>query len=73
MAAKKTTAKNEPVATGDKKAALETVISRIERDCGKGSIMRLGEVANMNVEAVSTGSLSRISTKTPPMSCGICT
>ncbi|MBO6019749.1 MAG: recombinase RecA, partial [Clostridia bacterium] len=58
MAAKKTTAKNEPVATGDKKAALETVISRIERDCGKGSIMRLGEVANMNVEAVSTGSLS---------------
>ena len=58
MAAKKTTVKNEPVATGDKKAALETVISRIERDCGKGSIMRLGEVANMNVEAVSTGSLS---------------
>ena len=58
MAAKKTIAKNEPVAGGDKKAALETVISRIERDCGKGSIMRLGEVSNMNVEAVSTGSLS---------------
>ncbi|MBR4769879.1 MAG: recombinase RecA [Clostridia bacterium] len=58
MAAKKTVAKNEPAAVGDKKAALETVISRIERDCGKGSIMRLGEVSNMNVEAVSTGSLS---------------
>ena len=58
MAAKKTTAKNEPAAAGDKKAALETVISRIERDCGKGSIMRLGEVSDMNVEAVSTGSLT---------------
>ena len=58
MAAKKTVVKNEPAAVGDKKAALETVISRIERDCGKGSIMRLGEVSNMNVEAVSTGSLS---------------
>ncbi len=58
MAAKKTAVKNEPAAVGDKKAALETVISRIERDCGKGSIMRLGEVSNMNVEAVSTGSLS---------------
>ena len=58
MAAKKTIAKNEVVAGGDKKAALETVISRIERDCGKGSIMRLGEVSNLNVEAVSTGSLT---------------
>ena len=58
MAAKKTNVKNEPVATGDRQAALETVISRIERDCGKGSIMRLGEVSNLNVEAVSTGSLS---------------
>ena len=58
MAAKKTNVKNEPAASGDRKAALETVISRIERDCGKGSIMRLGEVSNLNVEAVSTGSLS---------------
>ena len=42
----------------DKKAALESVISRIEKECGKGSIMRLGENADMNVSAVSTGSLS---------------
>ena len=42
----------------DKKAALESVISRIEKECGKGSIMRLGENAGMNVSAVSTGSLS---------------
>ena len=45
-------------AGADKKAAIETVISRIERECGKGSIMRLGENSAMNVSAVSTGSLS---------------
>ena len=49
---------DKATAMSDKKAALETVITRIERECGKGSIMRLGENANMNVSAVSTGSLS---------------
>ncbi len=59
MAAKKTDKSTEKVsAAQDKKAALESVISRIERECGKGSIMRLGENAQMNVSAVSTGSLS---------------
>ena len=60
MATKKTTAAAEAKApsAADKKAALETVLSRIERECGKGSIMRLGENANMNVSAVSTGSLT---------------
>ena len=60
MAAKKTTAAStvEKVAASDKKAAVETVMARIERECGKGSIMRLGENSNLNVSAVSTGSLS---------------
>ena len=60
MATKKTTAKEpiEKVSGNDKKAAVETVMARIERECGKGSIMRLGENAAMNVSAVSTGSLS---------------
>ncbi|MBQ8372606.1 MAG: recombinase RecA [Clostridia bacterium] len=59
MAAKKTTEKKVvESATNDKKAALETVISRIEKECGKGSIMRLGENSALNVSAVSTGSLS---------------
>jgi len=57
MATKKTTAAAEK-AGNDKKAAVETVMARIERECGKGSIMRLGENTNMNVSAVSTGSLS---------------
>ncbi len=42
----------------DKKAALETVMQRIEKECGKGAIMRLGEESKLNVSAVSTGSLS---------------
>ena len=60
MAAKKsqTTKTVEQVAPADKKAALETVMTRIERECGKGSIMRLGENVSMNVSAVSTGSLT---------------
>ena len=58
MAAKAKKAEKEIAPQNDKKAALETVMARIERECGKGSIMRLGENASMNVQAVSTGSLS---------------
>ena len=59
MATKKAEKQTEKTtAASDKRAALETVITRIERECGKGSIMRLGENVNMNVSAVSTGSLS---------------
>ena len=58
MAAKKAQTKEEKAPVQDKKAAIETVISRIERECGKGSIMRLGENSALNVSAVSTGSLS---------------
>ena len=42
----------------DKKNALETALAQVEKQFGKGSIMRLGENAGMNVEAISTGSLS---------------
>ncbi len=42
----------------DKQKALETALGQIERNFGKGSIMRLGDNASMDVEAVSTGSLS---------------
>lgn len=41
----------------DKQKALETALGQIERNFGKGSIMRLGDNASMDVEAVSTGSL----------------
>lgn len=43
----------------EKLKALEAAISKIEKDYGKGSVMKLGESAkNMNVEAVPTGCLS---------------
>ena len=47
-----------PAPASDKKKALETAISQIEKDFGKGSIMRLGENAHIVVEAIPTGSLS---------------
>ncbi len=53
---KKTVAVAAPVT--DKKKALETAIARIEKDYGKGTIMRLGDDIPVNVEALSTGSLS---------------
>ena len=43
----------------NKKKALESALAQIEKQFGKGSVMKLGEQgANMNVEAVPTGSLS---------------
>ncbi len=41
----------------DKKKALETALAQIERDYGKGAIMRLGEDLPVNVAAIPTGSL----------------
>ncbi|HHU22865.1 MAG TPA: recombinase RecA [Clostridiales bacterium] len=42
----------------DKKKALETALAQIEKNYGKGTIMRLGDDIPINVEAISTGSLS---------------
>ncbi len=41
-----------------RRKALETAISQIERSYGKGSIMRLGDGMQVNVEALPTGSLA---------------
>lgn len=41
----------------DREKALESALNKIERQFGKGSIMRLGESAHMNVEAIPTGAL----------------
>ena len=47
-----------PVSAEDRKKALATALSQIEKDFGKGTIMKLGENAHMNVEAIPTGSLT---------------
>lgn len=41
-----------------KQKALETALSQIEKQYGKGAIMRLGQATALNVEHISTGSLS---------------
>lgn len=41
----------------DKKKALETALANIEKQFGKGAVMKLGENSALNVEAISTGSL----------------
>ena len=57
--ASKTKAKiTVPGQAEDKKKALETAISQIEKNYGKGAIMRLGDDIPVNCEALSTGSLS---------------
>ena len=48
----------QPGQASDKKKALETAIAQIEKNFGKGAIMRLGDDLPVNVEAISTGSLS---------------
>jgi len=42
----------------EKKKALELAIDKIEKDFGKGSIMRLGDKAGIAVECIPTGALS---------------
>lgn len=42
----------------DRKKALQTAIAKIEKDYGKGTIMRLGDDIRVNVEALSTGSFT---------------
>ncbi len=42
----------------DKSKALETALLQIEKNYGKGAVMRLGENSTLNVEAISTGSIS---------------
>lgn len=42
----------------DRRAALEVALRQIEKQFGKGSIMKLGESAHMQVETVSSGALA---------------
>lgn len=44
--------------TVDKKKNLEAAIAQIEKEYGKGSIMRLGDVGNEKIDVIPTGCLS---------------
>jgi len=41
----------------EKKKALDAIMQKIEKDHGKGSIMRLGDATNMRVETIPSGAL----------------
>lgn len=53
MAPKTNVTKND-----NKKKALETALSQIEKKYGEGAIMRLGEGNALNIEAIPTGSIA---------------
>ncbi len=55
MAAKKGGSSKEQT---EKEKALTMVLGQIERNFGKGAIMRLGDAARMKVETISTGALT---------------
>ena len=47
-----------PSPASDKKKALDTAIAQIEKNFGKGTVMRLGDRPEMQVDAIPTGSLA---------------
>ena len=57
MATKKTVYE-APTPASDKKKALQTALAQIDKNFGKGTVMRLGDRPEMSVEAIPTGSLA---------------
>ena len=57
MATKKTSYE-APAPAIDRKKALQTALAQLEKSYGKGTVMRLGDRPDMNVEAIPTGSLA---------------
>ena len=55
MAIKKTALDSN---VSDKKKALQTALAQIEKEHGKGAVMRLGDRSEMQVDAIPTGSLA---------------
>ena len=62
MAAKNTAKSSTPLtsvsASDDRERALETALSQIERQFGKGSVMRLGDEGRAPIEVIPTGSIA---------------
>ncbi|MGO8861992.1 MAG: DNA recombination/repair protein RecA, partial [Acidimicrobiales bacterium] len=43
---------------GERDKALEAALGQIEKQFGKGSVMRMGDNLSMNIESIPTGALS---------------
>lgn len=46
------------MASSEKEKALQTALAQIEKQFGKGAVMKLGQNSSLNVEAIPTGSVS---------------
>ena len=57
MATKKSVYES-PTPASDKQKALQAALSQIDKNFGKGTVMRLGDRPEMNVDAIPTGSLA---------------
>ncbi len=53
----KNTAVTKQADPESKQKALEAALTQIEKQFGKGSIMKLGQTQQLDIEAVSTGSI----------------
>ena len=53
----------------NREEALDVALGQIERQFGKGSVMRMSDAAQVSVGAVSTGSLSSMNAQMPPRRC----
>ena len=58
MSAKKSDNLESGKISDEKRKALEIAMGQIEKEFGKGSVMKLGEYKGMNVESIPTGALS---------------
>ena len=58
MASDKKKAAEAATPASDKKKALDTAIAQLEKNFGKGTVMRLGDKPEMQVDAIPTGSLA---------------
>ena len=58
MSAKKNDNLESGKISDEKRKALEIAMGQIEKEFGKGSVMKLGEYKGMNVESIPTGALS---------------
>ena len=57
MARISTSQNTAPSSKADREKALEAAIAQIDKQFGKGSVMKLGDATQIKVETVSTGSL----------------
>jgi len=58
MAKQKKSTKNTNIGVGDKVHSLQSILDKIEKDYGKGSVMRLGDAPVEKIEVIPTGFIS---------------